>query len=106
MTGAIARLRRGSIPLLVGSLLGFIGGFLTPILLATNQDNEAGLFGYIALLDLGVLALAYSKQWRALNYMAFSATVLMFGLAAVRARARGAWAGGWLATTLAAGTPF
>src|SRR5204862_1007275 len=27
VTGAIARLRRGSIPLLVGALLGFIGGY-------------------------------------------------------------------------------
>ena len=27
MTGAVARLRRGSIPLLVGALLGFIGGY-------------------------------------------------------------------------------
>ncbi|HKP86115.1 MAG TPA: DUF2339 domain-containing protein [Blastocatellia bacterium] len=59
------------------AVLGLIGGFLTPVLLSTGQDNEAGLFGYIALLDLGVLALAYSKQWRSLNYMAFTATVLM-----------------------------
>jgi len=60
------------------AVLGLIGGFLTPIVLSTGHDNEAGLFGYIALLDLGVLALAYSKQWRALNYLAFTATVAMF----------------------------
>ncbi len=60
------------------AILGLIGGFLTPVLLSTGVDNEAGLFGYIALLDLGVLALAYSKHWRSLNYLAFSATVLMF----------------------------
>jgi len=60
------------------AVLGLIGGFLTPILLSTGVDNEAALFTYIALLDLGVLALAYSKQWRSLNYMAFISTVLMF----------------------------
>ncbi|HJZ67910.1 MAG TPA: DUF2339 domain-containing protein [Blastocatellia bacterium] len=60
------------------AVLGLIGGFLTPILLSTGVDNEIGLFGYIALLDLGVLALAYSKRWRSLNYMAFIATVVMF----------------------------
>src|SRR5207245_2933949 len=56
---------------------GLIGGFITPILLSTGKDNEAGLFGYVTLLDLGVLALAYFKQWRLLNYLAYVATVLM-----------------------------
>ncbi len=59
------------------AILGFIGGFMTPILLSTGVDNEPGLFGYIVLLDLGVLALAYSKHWRVLNYLAFGATVMM-----------------------------
>jgi uncharacterized membrane protein len=57
------------------AILGLIGGFMTPILLSTGKDNELGLFSYITLLDLGVLALAYSKHWRALNYLAFGATV-------------------------------
>ncbi|HWP42886.1 MAG TPA: DUF2339 domain-containing protein [Blastocatellia bacterium] len=60
------------------AVLGLIGGFLTPLLLSTGRDNQTGLFTYIALLDAGVLALAYSKQWRSLNYMSFAATVLMF----------------------------
>ena len=60
------------------AVLGLIGGFLTPVLLSTGTDNQAGLFSYIAVLDAGVLALAYYKQWRSLNYMAFTATTLMF----------------------------
>ena len=59
------------------AILGLFGGFLTPILLSTGVDNQSGLFTYIALLDLGVLALAFRKQWRALNYLTFAATVLM-----------------------------
>jgi uncharacterized membrane protein len=74
-TAALLAARYNALPI---AMLGLIGGFLTPLVLSTGHDNEAGLFSYIALLDLGVLALAYSKQWRALNYMAFSATVLMF----------------------------
>jgi uncharacterized membrane protein len=62
---------------LIIAILGLIGGFLTPILLSTGVDNQAGLFSYIVLLDLGVLALAFSKQWRSLNYLSFAATVLM-----------------------------
>jgi uncharacterized membrane protein len=60
------------------AVLGLIGGFLTPVLLSIGVDNETGLFSYIALLDAGVLALAYSKHWRSLNYLSFIATILMF----------------------------
>ncbi|MFY9571486.1 MAG: DUF2339 domain-containing protein, partial [Blastocatellia bacterium] len=74
-TASLLAARFNALPI---AILGLIGGFLTPILLSTGVDNEAGLFSYIALLDLGVLALAYSKQWRSLNYMAFTATVAMF----------------------------
>jgi uncharacterized membrane protein len=59
------------------AVLGLIGGFLTPALLSTGVDNQVGLFSYVALLDLGVLAVAYFKQWRALSHLAFGATVLM-----------------------------
>ena len=82
---AIASLLAARYNALPIAVLGLIGGFLTPILLSTGVDDEAGLFSYIALLDLGVLALAYSKQWRSLNYMAFISTVLMFA----------AWMGEW-----------
>ncbi|MFN0085155.1 MAG: DUF2339 domain-containing protein [Blastocatellia bacterium] len=59
------------------AILGLIGGFLTPIMLSTGRDNQVGLFSYIALLDLGVLAVAWFKQWRALHYLAYLATALM-----------------------------
>ena len=56
--------------------LALVGGFLTPPLLSTGRDNEVALFTYIALLDAGVLALAYFKRWRALNVMSLFATIL------------------------------
>jgi uncharacterized membrane protein len=55
-----------------------VGGFLTPALLSTGRDNQVGLFIYIALLDSGVLGLAYFKSWRGLNLLAFLFTQLMF----------------------------
>jgi uncharacterized membrane protein len=60
------------------AVLGLIGGFLTPVLLSTGRDNQVGLFTYVALLDAGVLALAYFKRWRSLDFMSFAGTVLMF----------------------------
>ncbi|HLG16931.1 MAG TPA: DUF2339 domain-containing protein [Blastocatellia bacterium] len=73
-TAALLSARSSALPI---AILGLIGGFLTPILLSTGTDNEVALFGYIALLDAGVLALAYGKQWRSLNYLAFGSTVAM-----------------------------
>ncbi|HEU0005026.1 MAG TPA: DUF2339 domain-containing protein, partial [Terriglobia bacterium] len=55
-----------------------VGGFMTPALLSTGKDNQHGLFTYVLLLDLGVLALAYFKNWRVLNLLAFFFTQLMF----------------------------
>jgi uncharacterized membrane protein len=77
MVTATAALLAARYDALAIAVLGLIGGFLTPVMLSTGKDNEAGLFSYVALLDLGVLAVAYFKQWRALNYLAFGATVLM-----------------------------
>jgi uncharacterized membrane protein len=74
---ALAVLQAARYDALAIAVLGLIGGFLTPILLSTGKDNQIGLFSYIALLDLGVLSVAYFKQWRVLNYLAYIATVLM-----------------------------
>src|SRR5437016_2638609 len=58
-------------------ILGMAGGFLTPILLSTGQDNPPGLFGYIALLDIGLLMVARRKEWIALPVLGAVGTVLM-----------------------------
>src|SRR5216110_2868015 len=62
---------------MVVAVLGIAGGFLTPILLSTNQDNPLGLFGYIALLDIGLLALALRQRWNALPILGAIGTALM-----------------------------
>jgi len=60
------------------AIFATVGGFMTPALLGTGKDNQNGLFTYILLLDLGVLALAYFKNWRVLNLLAFFFTQLIF----------------------------
>src|SRR5213079_951439 len=62
---------------LVVTILGIGGGFLTPVLLSTGQDNPLGLFGYIALLDIGLLAVARRKEWSSLPILGAVGTVLM-----------------------------
>src|SRR6266404_2516568 len=62
---------------LVVAILGIAGGFLTPVFLSTGQDNPLGLFGYIALLDIGLLAVARRKEWSSLPILGTVGTVLM-----------------------------
>ena len=59
------------------AVIGLVGGFLTPVLLSTGQDNQLALFTYVSLLDAGVLAVAYFKRWRVLDFLSFAATTLM-----------------------------
>jgi len=59
------------------AVLGMLGGFLTPVLCSTGQDNPFGLFSYIALLDLGVLTVSGKKKWAALPGLAAAGTILM-----------------------------
>jgi hypothetical protein len=62
---------------LVVAVLGLVGGFLTPVLLSTDVDNPLGLFSYIALLDVALLALAFHRRWHFLALMAAVGTVLL-----------------------------
>lgn len=79
MTGVTAAavllsVRLNALPVAV---LGLVGGFLTPLLLSTGQDNQVALFTYVSLLDAGVLAVAYFKRWHVLDFLSFAATTLM-----------------------------
>ena len=61
----------------VVAVLGMLGGFLTPVLLSTGQDNPLGLFVYIALLNLGLIAVALVRPWTFLIGLAVAGTCLM-----------------------------
>ena len=61
----------------VVAILGIVGGFLTPILINTGHDNPAGLFGYVTLLDLGLIAVALHRRWFYLVWLGATGTVLM-----------------------------
>ena len=59
------------------AILGMLGGFLTPVLVGSGQDNPLGLFGYIALLDLGLVAVALHRRWHYLVPLGAVGTVAM-----------------------------
>jgi uncharacterized membrane protein len=62
---------------MVVAILGMLGGFLTPILLSTGVDNPFGLFGYIAILDAGLILVAVNRRWLFLVALAAAGTIFM-----------------------------
>jgi uncharacterized membrane protein len=60
------------------AVMGLIGGFLTPVILSTGQDQQIVLMIYMTMLNGGILAIATQKQWRLLNTLGFALTWLMF----------------------------
>ena len=56
------------------ALLGLLGGFLTPLLLSTGEDRPFGLFGYLALLNVGLGWVAYRKRWPVLTALTLAFT--------------------------------
>jgi uncharacterized membrane protein len=51
-----------------------LGGFAAPILSSTGQGSHVTLFSYFALLNAGVVAIAWFKAWRQLNLIGFFGT--------------------------------
>jgi uncharacterized membrane protein len=61
----------------VVAILGILGGFLTPVLINTGHDNPAGLFGYLTLLNIGLIAVALHRRWFYLVALGAAGTVAM-----------------------------
>lgn len=59
-------------------IIGIVGGFATPFILSTGQSNRVILFTYVAILDAGVLLVAYFRKWPIFNYLTFLFTYISF----------------------------
>jgi uncharacterized membrane protein len=68
---AILAVAQDSLPLAAASTLG---GFAAPMLIASTADRHVELFSYFALLNAGILAIAWFKAWRILNIIGFAGT--------------------------------
>lgn len=62
------------------ALAGSLGGFAAPVLVSTGGGSHVALFSYFALLNSGILGIAWFKAWRPLNLVGFFGTFLI-GLA-------------------------
>lgn len=75
LSGGLLAVRQNAFAVAV---LSTLGGFLSPFLIGSTEANQVVLLSYIAVLDLAVLCLAYYKNWRSLNLLAFFGTCLVY----------------------------
>jgi uncharacterized membrane protein len=59
------------------AVLAVTGGFLAPILASTGHGDHVVLFTYYAVLNGGILAVAWFKAWRPLNSCGFLFTFVI-----------------------------
>ena len=58
------------------AVLGLLGGFATPVLLSTGQNQPIPLFAYLTLLNIGLAWVAYRQTWPVLTTMTLVLTTL------------------------------
>ncbi len=62
------------------SVIATIGGFVTPFLVSTGNNNMLEIFSYLSLLNLGVLSISIYKKWPELVIVALFGTSINFGV--------------------------
>ena len=66
------------------AIFSITGGFLSPVLISTGSGSHVTLFSYYAILNGGILAIAWFKAWRELNLLGFAFTFVLSTLWASR----------------------
>ena len=62
------------------AVIGVSGGFLAPVLTSTGGGSHVILFSYYALLNCGIIGIAWFRAWRVLNLFGFAFTFVIGGL--------------------------
>jgi uncharacterized membrane protein len=57
-----------------------VGGFLAPLLTSSGSNNYIGLFSFYAILNAGIVGIAWFKSWRILNLLGFGFTFVIASL--------------------------
>lgn len=58
--------------------IGLVGAYAVPFLLSDGSGKVAVLFSYMAIINIGILLIAFKKYWKALYYSSFSLTWIIF----------------------------
>ena len=58
--------------------LGLVGAYAVPFLLDNGSGEAQILFGYIIVINVGILVISFKKNWKLLNYISFGFTWIIF----------------------------
>ncbi|MCX6206731.1 MAG: DUF2339 domain-containing protein [Bacteroidetes bacterium] len=58
--------------------IGLVGAYAVPFLIGDKSGNPFILFGYIAIINCGILVIAFKKYWKHLNYASFIVTWFIY----------------------------
>lgn len=58
------------------AIFSIIGGFCAPLLISTGESNFIFLFGYLTILNLSMLYMAWRKDWQVISFIAFGFTFI------------------------------
>jgi uncharacterized membrane protein len=56
------------------ALIGLVGAYAVPFLLSDGSGKVVVLFSYMAIINIGILVIAFKKNWKVLYYSAFACT--------------------------------
>ncbi|MEM7185932.1 MAG: DUF2339 domain-containing protein [Bacteroidota bacterium] len=59
--------------------IGLVGAYAVPFLLSDETGQAIVLFTYMAIINVGVLVISFKKYWKALYYVAFFLTWIIYG---------------------------
>ncbi|HMR17507.1 MAG TPA: DUF2339 domain-containing protein, partial [Mariniflexile sp.] len=62
------------------AVLSLIGGFAVPFMVSTGEGNYVVLLTYIAILDVGILAISYFKKWKLVTVLAYVFSSLLYSI--------------------------
>jgi len=60
------------------AIIGLVGAYAVPFFLSDGSGKVGVLFSYMAILNIGILAIAFKKYWKPLYYIAFSLSWIIF----------------------------
>jgi hypothetical protein len=58
--------------------IGLVGAYAVPFLLSEGSGKVGILFSYMAIINVGILVIAFKKYWKPLYYVSFGFTWIIF----------------------------